>query len=62
MFGNLPPHPAVNEALREAAANLVYNGLSVSSGLPEARRCVAEQLSKYPGPHPVTENVFSNFS
>ena len=57
VFGNLPPHPAVNEALKEVAVSGAYSGMTLSTGLPEAKHCVAEQLSKYPGPRPVQPQV-----
>jgi len=57
VFGNLPPHPAVNEALKEVAVSRAYSGLTVSTGLPETKQYLAEHLSKYPGPQPLTPKV-----
>lgn len=47
VFGNLPPHPAVGEALQEAIASGRYNGYDHSSGVEETRRALAEHLSRY---------------
>ena len=59
VFGNLPPHPAVCEALKAAVETNGFNGLAYSSGVPEARQCIAEQLSKYPSNHPLAADVSS---
>ncbi len=57
VFGNLPTHPAVTEAMRTVSASGAYCGMTLSTGLPETKQCVAEQLSKYPGTPPVTPRV-----
>ncbi len=45
MFGNLPPPAAAFEGVQLAMAAMKYNGYTHSSGLPEARRAVAELYS-----------------
>lgn len=57
VFGNLPPHPAVNSALKQAVDSNLFNGMTHSAGALETRQCVARQLSKYPSTHSITTDV-----
>lgn len=45
VFGNLPPHPAVKEAVKKVLEEGKYNGYGHSSGLEVTRRAVAEEHS-----------------
>ena len=45
VFGNLPPHPVIIEALKNAVDGGKYNGYSHSSGLPHVREVVAKKFS-----------------
>ena len=47
VFGNLDPHPAVNEAVRAVldSSEVNTNGYPHSSGLLVARKAIAEKLS-----------------
>ena len=47
MFGNLPPHPAVMQALQDVIASGVYNGYDHSSGNMATRKAVAQLFSRY---------------
>ncbi len=57
IFGNLPPPPAVTEALMKAVASQRYHGMAHSAGVPEVRESVAKQLSKYPSKHSISADV-----
>ncbi len=57
IFGNLPPHPALGEALKDAVDGNKYNGMAHSSGVVETRQSIAEELSKYPSPYPLSKDV-----
>lgn len=57
VFGNLAPHPAVNEALKAAVDSNRFNGMAHTMGVLEVRESVARQLSRYPTKHPLTADV-----
>ena len=57
MFGNLPPHPVVGEALKKAVESQQYNGMAHSAGIPAVRESVAAYLSKYPSKHSLSADV-----
>ena len=47
VYGNLPPHPAVEQALKDAIESGRYIGYEHSSGIEETRQAIAENLSRY---------------
>lgn len=57
VFGNLPPHPAVGEALKNAVDSNRYHGMPHSAGILEVRESLAQQLSKYPTKYPLKADV-----
>lgn len=45
VFGNLPPHPAMKEAVMKVVEGGKYSGYGHSRGLEEARGAVAREYS-----------------